>query len=224
MTDEHTGERTEAAVQTDRPEALSQEQNDGNNAAEEQHVPLSALQAERQQRQQLQENMKVLQDHLSLLQSNNSQQSSQQDDNMGLSEDDVLTVGEAKKFLQNYSKEQKLALEELKISQQYPDYNEVVRNYLPEVLKEDPDLKQVITNAPNPYKTAYYIAKRSDSYLKNKRKSERSPEAKEAVQNLKRPGNLSSVGSGISGSAHQGYKEMNEDQFRKLMNKNLGYS
>lgn len=217
--DLQTGDYTEAAVQTDTDDAMTQEQQQEN-----QTVPLSALQQERQQRQKLQEDLQLLKDHMSLLQSNQAAQSKKKDDFEDLTDNDVLTVGEAKKFIQNFSKEQQLAVEELKISQQYPDYSEVVRNYLPEVLKNDPDLKDVITNAPNPYKAAYYLAKRSDGYLKNKRQSSRSKEAKEAVENLQRPGTLSSVGTGVSGTASKGYKTMNDADFRKLMNKNLGYS
>lgn len=213
-----TGEIAEAAVQSENDVTTSVGQ-----VEDAQQVPLSALQAERQQRQQLQENLKVMQDHMALLQANNEAPKKESETFDGLTDNDVLTVGEAKKFMKSFSKDQTLALEELKMSQQHSDYNEVVRNFLPEVLKNDPDLKDMIVNAPNPYKAAYYVAKRSDGYLKKKRHSSRSPEAREAVENLQRPGNLSSVGTGVSGSASKSYKSMSDGDFRKLINKNLGH-
>ncbi|CAB4166733.1 hypothetical protein UFOVP844_48 [uncultured Caudovirales phage] len=207
----------EAAVQPDLsvPQPVPQSQ-------QEQLVPVSALQAERRERQQLQENLKLLQDHVSLLQANQAQVKPQEEF-QNLSDNDVLTVGEAKKFIQNFSKQQNMAVEELKMSQNYPDYNEVVRKYIPEVLKNDPDLKDVIMNAPNPYRAAYYIAKRSDAYLQDKSAQARSPQAQQAIQNLQKPGNLAAVGQGVTGTAGMSYKQMSDKDFAELANKNMGY-
>lgn len=216
--DEHTntGVIAEAAVQSDTVQQQSMQQ------SEEQQVPLSALQAERRERQQLQENMKLMQDHMSLLQANNQKKEEKSEFN-GMSDNDVLTVGEAKKFMQSFTRQQELAVEELRMSQSNKDYDEVVRKYLPEVLKTDPDLKDVIMSAPNPYKVAYHLAKRSDSYLKDKSTESRSPEAKQASHNLNRPGNLSSVGSTSASSQASGYKNMSEKDFKALAAKNRGF-
>lgn len=207
----------EAAVQPDLsvPQPVQQTQ-------QEQLVPVSALQAERRERQQLQENLKLLQDHVSLLQANQVQPKPQDEFN-NLSDSDVLTVGEAKKFIQNFSKQQSLAVEELKMSHSNPDYNEVVRKYLPEVLKTDPYLKDVIMNAPNPYQAAYHLAKRSDAYLQDRSMQARSPQAQQAIQNLQKPGNLASVGQGVTGTAGMTYKQMSDKDFAELANKNMGY-
>lgn len=213
-----TGVNVEAAAQPD----LSVQQ-PVQEAPQEQFVPLSALQAERRERQQLQENVKMMQDHLALLQANQVQQTKKKDEFENLQDNDVLTVGEAKKFVQSLQREQQMAVEELKMSTQHPDYNEVVRKYLPEVLKSDPELVDMIKNAPNPYKAAYFIAKRSDNYLQDQRTQTRSPEAQKATQNLQRAGNLSSAGNGVSGSAAGNYKAMSDGDFQKLVNKNLGY-
>lgn len=212
----NTGVIAEAAVQSD----TGQEQS--NSHSEEQVVPLSALQAERRERQQLQENMKLMQDHMALLQANQKQHE-QKDEFSDRSDNDVLTVGEAKKYIEQLSRQQKMEVEELRMSQTHKDYDEVVRKYLPEVLKEEPDLKDVIMNAPNPYKTAYHLAKRSDAYLKAKSTQNRSPEAKQAVQNLNRAGNLSSVGSTASSSQASLYKNMSDKEFAELANRNRGY-
>ncbi len=216
-----TGVIAEAAVQPDQNVSQS-----GMQPEQEQMVPVTALQAERRERQQLQENNRILQDHLALLQANAPKQASeaQQGEFSGLSDSDVLTVGDAKKFMNQFSHQQNLAVEELKMQTTNPDYNEVVRKYLPEVLKTDPELKDVIMNAPNPYKAAYFIAKRSDGYLQEQRLQKRSPEAQQAVHNLQRPGNLSSVGQGVSGTAASNFKSMSDKDFMTLANKNLGYT
>jgi len=213
----NTGVIAEAAVQSDGSQQQSMEQ------TQEQVVPLSALQAERRERQQLQENVKLMQDHMALLQANNQKTQDKPSEFSGMSDNDVLTVGEAKKFMQQFTRQQELAVEELRMSQSNKDYDEVVRTYLPEVLKQDPDLKDVIMNAPNPYKAAYHLAKRSDSYLKHKSNESRSPEAKQAVQNLNRPGNLSSVGSTSASSQASGFKTMSDKDFKALADKNRGY-
>lgn len=213
----NTGVSAEAAVQSDGSQQQSMQQ------PEEQLVPLTALQAERRERQQLQENMKLMQDHMALLQANNQKPQEKPSEFSGLSDNDVLTVGEAKKFMQTFTRQQELEVAELKMSQSVKDYDEVVRNYLPEVLKADPDLKDVILNAPNPYKAAYHLAKRSDSYLKAKSNESRSPEAKQAVQNLSRPGNLSSVGSTSASSQASGYKQMSDKEFKALADRNRGF-
>ncbi len=215
MDNMQTGEIAEAAVQTDMNAQQSMTQSE-----QEQLVPVSALQAERRERQQLQENLKVMQDHLALLQANQTQQKPK-DEFADLSDNDVLTVGEAKKFISGFQRQQQMAVEELKMAQAHPDYNDVVRKYLPEVLKSDPDLKEMIMNAPNPYKAAYYLVKRSDSYLQDQRASQRSPEAQKAVQNLQKVGNLSAVGQAPAGSAANTYKNMSDADFMKLANRYL---
>lgn len=217
MDNTQTGATAEAAVQPDLNVQQPMQQPET-----EQMVPVAALQAERRERQQLQENIKVMQDHLALLQSSQAQQQTKpKDEFSGLSDNDVLTVGEAKKFIQGFQRQQQMAVEELKMAQTHPDYNEVVRKYLPEVLKNDPDLKDVIMNAPNPYKAAYHLAKRSDNYLQDQRAANRSPEAQKAVHNLQKPGNLSAVGQAPAGAAHSNYKTMSDAEFMKVANRHL---
>jgi hypothetical protein len=215
-----TGVFAEAAAQPDLTQSQPVQQDQP-----EPMVPVAALQAERRERQQLQENLKLLQDHVALMQANQAKQPAQsQDEFSGLNDHDVLTVGEAKKFISSFQRQQQMAVEELKIAQQHPDYSEVVRKYLPHVLKDDPDLKDVIMSAPNPYKAAYYLAKRSDAYLQEQRNTQRSPEAKQAAANMHRPGNLSSVGQSVPASQSSPWKQMSDADFMKTVNKNMGYS
>ncbi len=160
---EYTGEQ-------EHVEAAAQPANDHDTgqavAQDEERVPLSALQAERRQRQELQQNMKMLQDHLELIRANQqgSTKKKQEDQFSELQDDDVLTVKEAKKFMESIQQNYQTSIEELKMQQAYPDYAETVQQYLPDVLKENPDLRDDIQRAKNPYKLAYFLAKKSDQY------------------------------------------------------------
>lgn len=214
--DQNTGVITEAAVQ-------SVEQISEAAPMQEQTIPLSALQAERQQRQQLQEQLRMMQDHVDLLRANATQQQPKQPHiEENLADDDVLTVGQAKKFVTQLNQQHKAEVEELKMATQYPDYAETVKKYLPEVIKENPELRDVIMSAPNPFKTAYILSKKSDSYMKEKG-LQRSPEAQKVVQQQQRAGNLSATGSASPASAVSSWKNMSDADFAKHVNKHLGY-
>ena len=185
-------------------------------------VPVTALQAERRERQQLQEQMRMLQDHVSLMQANNSNQAPKQDDYAGLSDDDVLTVGEAKKFLGKIENNYKTSVAELSAQQKYSDYNDVVTKYLPDVIKKNPALKTTLQNDENRYELAYFLAKNSDSYRGANHEVKKSTEAQRIVENGQRAGNLSAVGSVGSQSPVSNIKAMSDSDFMKMANRNLG--
>jgi len=186
---------------------------------QEQVVPLSALQAERHQRQQVQDQLRMMQDHIELLKSN-SQKAPTIDES--LADDDVLTVGQAKKFVTQLNKEHKGEVEELKLAQQYPDYADTVKKYLPELIKENPELREVIMAAPNPYRAAYTLAKKSDAYLKD-RGAVKSPEAQKVQAQQQRAGSLSAVGTPSASTSAGGWNRMSDQEFMAAVHKNLGY-
>ena len=184
-------------------------------------VPVSALQAERANRQQLQEQVKMLQDHVALVQAN--QRQAPQEPVSNLSDDDILTVGEAKKYISQMQQNYQMSVEELRAQQKYQDYNEVVSTYLPEVINKNPALKSTLQNDPNKYELAYFLAKNSESYRDANKRTKKSAEAQRMVDNSNRAGNLSSVGSTAPKSQVAAYKHMSDDEFMKMANKNLGY-
>lgn len=190
---------------------------------EEQNVPLAALQSERAQRQELQDELKMMKDHVSLLQATNAQQKAPQpkgefDD---LDEGDVLTVGQAKSFLSKMNKQYQMSIEELKMTQKHPDYQEVITKYLPEVIKNNPGIRQTLETSQD-YELAYYLAKNSDNYRGEKGKVKKSADAERIIQNSKQAGSLSSAGSTTPISQARRYKDMPAADFRALVNKNLG--
>jgi len=191
---------------------------------EPQQVPLSALQSERAQRQQKEQENQMLRDNMALLQANMQQRQQlqqTQDEFSGLSENDVLTVGEAKKFLSNFTRQHQLSIEELRMTQKYPDYQETVSRYLPEILKANPEIYETLKTTQN-YELAYYLAKNSDTCKSENKKRKINADAERIVQNSSKTGSLSSVGSASPISQTKRYREMSDEDFMKEVNRNLG--
>lgn len=189
----------------------------------ERQVPLDALQAERAERQKLQDELRMMRDHLSLMQANQSRpQETPKDDFDGLSEDDVLTVKDLKKALSQKEQQFQMTIQELKMTQKYPDYQEIVTQYLPDVLKQNPGLRDTLAKSQD-YELAYYLAKNSDSFKKNHKQTKKNADAERIVQNANRAGSLSSVGQTSPISEAKRYKDMSDDDFKKQVQKNLGY-
>lgn len=191
--------------------------------SKEQYVPLTALQSERAQRQRMEEELRMIRDHLTLLQANQVQQQAQPKDEFeGLSDSDVLTVGEAKKFMQQFNRQYQMSIEELRMTQKYPDYQEVVTKYLPEVLKANPSLRGTLQQTQD-YELAYYLAKNSDSYKGENRKVKMNADAERIVQNSQKAGSLSSMGATTPISHAKRYKDMSDSDFMKEVHKNMGH-
>jgi hypothetical protein len=194
-------------------------------SGESKNIPVEALQAERQERQRLQDELKVIKDHLSLLQSNREYQQQApkpKDEFDGMSDDDVLTVGEFKKALQSKEKQYQMNLEEVRMTQKYPDYTETITKYLPEVLKQNPGLQKSLAQTQD-YELAYYLAKNSDSYKTEHKKVKKNADAERIVQNANKAGSLSSVGHTSPINEARRWKDMSDSDFKKAMQKNLGY-
>lgn len=216
---EFSGESTEAAALPSNVQQEAQPEQQ----QQDQMVPLSALQSERAQRQAKEQEAQMLRDHVALMQANQSQQRQQpKDDFEGMSETDVLTVGEAKKFMNQFNRQYQLSIEELRMTQKYPDYQETVTRYLPEVLKDNPRIQDSL-KATQDYELAYYLAKNSDAYKAENKKRKISADAERIVQNSQKTGSLSSTGAASPISQVRRYKDMSDGDFMKEVNRNLGY-
>lgn len=191
-----------------------------NNEEQQQTVPLSALQAERTQRQQMQDELRMIKEHLALNQANQSPPK-QKDAFDGLEDGDVMTVGEFKKLTSGLTNQFKMSIEELKMAQKHPDYQEVITKYLPDVLKTNPGLKSSLQKTQD-YDLAYYLAKNSDMYRKENKKSKQSADAQRLVENSQKAGSLSSLGATSPISQAKRYKDMPDKEFRELVAKNMG--
>jgi hypothetical protein len=211
----------EAAAPVDNVQSESQDsvENKENN-----NVPLEALQAERAQRQNLQEELRVIKDHIALMQTQQYTQKPQEskEEMDGLADDDVLTVGEAKKYLSKMNQQYQMSIEELKMVQKHPDYQDVVSKYLPEVIKQNPSLRKTLQDSQD-YELAYYLARNSESFKKANKKMKKSADAERIVQNAQEAGSLSSMGSTTSMNQARKYKEMSDEEFSKIVNRNMGH-
>lgn len=213
----------EAAVppQAEANEAQQGQQPNASSATE-QNVPLSALQSERAKRQQMEEELRMIKDHLALSQVNQSQAAQKKPDEFeGLEDSDVITVGEFKKLTGRLASQFKMTIEEMRIAQKYPDYQQVVTKYLPDVLKNNPGLRNTLQQSSD-YELAYYLAKNSDSYRDENKRTKKSADAQRIVENSQKAGSLSSTGSASPISQAKRYRDMSDDEFRELVSRNLG--
>lgn len=186
-------------------------------------VSASVFNEQKQQNESLQQELRLIKDHLSLLQANQSRAPEKKvDDFEGMADDDIMTVGQFKNVAQKYNTQLRMSVEELKISQKYADYQEVVTKYLPEVLKQNPSLYNSLQQTQD-FELAYYLAKNSESYKTQHKTAKRNADAEKIVKNASQSGTLSSVG-GVSGlQATKKYKDMTDAEFKSEIAKNLGY-
>jgi hypothetical protein len=213
----NTGEISEAAAHP-APDFVEQAPQDHSH---EEKGLVSALQAERQQRQHLQEQIQMLNEQVSYLHNQNAtpKQKNPLDE---VADDDLLTVGMGKNYTSSLMKQFKDEVEELKISMRHPDYPQTVKKFLPKLLEKNPNLRNVITKADNPYETAYYLATHSEDYIREKAVA-RTPEAQKILDQQNRTGNLSSTGTTAPKGQVSAYKNLSDKEFKTLVNKNLGY-
>lgn len=107
-----------------------------------------------------------------------------------LSDDDVPTYGDLKRELRGIKDENTKVLNklrELETRGRYDDYEETIQQYLPDVLKEDPELAEAIQNNPAMHKLAYRLAKSSDRYHESRLAKVNQPQVDRIVENTTRP-------------------------------------
>lgn len=216
-------ERVEAAVPAEDASSNNESERPEVEQSGEQNVPLSALQSERAQRQSLQEELRVIKEHLNLTMAQQSQgtQEKKKEYLDSLEDTDVLTVGDFKKISSNLTKQFNMTIEELKMVQKHPDYQEVIMKYLPDLLKQNPSLQQSLQKTQD-YELAYYLAKNSDAYKAENKKVKKSADAQRIVENSQKAGSLSSMGATSPISQARRYRDMDDKEFESLVSRNLG--
>lgn len=216
-----TGDQIEEAAAL--PPEVEQTPVEAEQPVEEERVPLSALQAERAERQKVKDELKQMREYMSLMARQQAKpEKAPEDEFSKYSEDDVITYGDLQKLLGKKEQQYQMSIKELKMIQKYPDYEQVVTKYLPEVLNQQPGLRTTLEQTQD-YELAYYLARNSDAYKSENRKAKKSADAERLVQNANKAGSLSSVGQTAPISAAKRYKTMSDADFKKEMNKNLGY-
>lgn len=206
----------------DSPSVEMADSNQGNEEMGQRQVPLEALESERAKRQQREDELRMMRENMALLMAQQQPKQKAEEDFSGLSDDDVLTVKEFKQWFGKEKQQMQMSLQELRMTQKYPDYEEVVTKYLPEVLKENPGLRNTLQES-NDYELAYFLAKKSDQYQSSHKKQKRNADAERIVQNANRAGSLSSVGQTSPINEAKRYRDMSDAEFRQLANRNLGH-
>jgi len=190
-------------------------------ALQERQVPLAALESERAQRQQIQDELKIIKENLTLMQMRQNQPPPVQEPI--INDDDVMTHGEFKKAAHQFQSQIAGQLNEMQMSKKFPDYDEVVRKYLPEIIKDDPSIATTLDNSKD-YNLAYRLAKTSEGYRRDHTKIQKNSDAQRILSNSEQTGSLSSVGGTSPISMVKRYKDMSDTDFLKEMAKNVGHA
>lgn len=211
MTEEYTEQPTGENVEAAAPQQQQQDQN---------MVPVDALQAERRERQRMQEELEAIRNHVSMMASQN--QPKEKDPMDEANDDDILTVGEAKKYIKSLDSNYRTSIEEMKFAQEHKDYQEVIQKYLPEVIKKNPRIKKSLSETQD-FALAYELAKNSEAYRRDHFEKKPHQDAQRIVENSQKAGNLSQVGSTAPANQARSYKTMSDQEFMREVQKNLGY-
>lgn len=138
----------------------------------------------------------------------------------GLSEDDIITVGDTKKVVNKLARKvakeiieensRKMAIE--KVPHQHADFNEVIK-LVDDYVKENPAAEQAILASPNPRLTAYQLVKSSTIYqqrignVEDKKKN-----AEKVMANMNKPSSSQSIGTTSPLNEVGRYERMTKDR------------
>ncbi len=162
----------------------------------ERQVPLSALEAERQKRQERDEENRYLRElamqQKAQLDSMQPKQTRTQDD----SDEDLVNKRDLKEFKSQLSKEDlaqmKRDISEESFKEANPEAIRQINMHLKEIIERKPWLAETIERAPNRYSRAYEIVQ--DYAPAIAAKQNKADDAKRIVENSKKPGNPTTVG------------------------------
>ncbi len=213
MEEMNSGEEMEAAA----PESNESMVDETQAQEDSKVVPLEALEDERHKRQELAGQVELLKNHMNLLAA--GQQKPQAEQTLSEDDDDILTVGQARKGMAKIEQDFQSRVSELEFASKHPDYNEVIQKYLPEALKEEPYWSTVLT--PSSFAQAYSLAKKSEAYKKDHGKRKRNADAEKMVANSQRSGSLSSVGGAASGNGQPDWLNMPKAEFDRRRFENV---
>jgi hypothetical protein len=201
--------------------APEQEGNPPEQQEEGKSVPIADFESEKALRQQAQDDLRLFRESFAANTAQQRQETQTAKSSVPeLDDTDVLTVGDYKKSAREIASSFGGRLSELEMSIKHDDYNDVVTNFLPDVLKENPALRNTLQNTQD-HALAYYLGKSSDRYRKEAAKNKMSSDAKRIVENSEASGSLSSIGGTSSASPGSRYLHMSDEDFIKESNKHL---
>lgn len=144
------------------------------------------------------------------------QQAPKQQEDTG-SDDDLLTRAEMKRMLQEKEAQIGATLNELRIQNQYRDFNDVVnKDNLSEITNNYPGLGEAIMSSKDPNLIAYVIGKNSERYRSKSQSQQQNADAKKIIANSQKPGASATASSGGGAlSKADFFMNMSDEDFEK---------
>lgn len=105
-------------------------------------------------------------------------------------DDDIPSYGDIKKTNRQLKAELgrlNAKLDNIEMRSRANDYDSVIKEYLPDVLKDDPDLAEDIQRSPRLGKLAYRLAQASPRYHEARLSKQRAPDTQTMSDNANRP-------------------------------------
>jgi len=171
-----------------------------------QTVPVDVIQQLRDELNDLKQENELYKQQLYQTQQSPASQEVTQDD-IG-DDDDIITKGELKKLIAQQAQQQQALIAEMQAKSRHPDYEEVIRNNLPKVLKDNPMLLQ------DPYETAYAVAKALSEKTEEGRQK-----AEKIIKNATQPKSAETMGSAAAVSDTDRILTMSDEEFNDYVNK-----
>lgn len=111
-------------------------------------------------------------------------------------DDDVITVGQAKKILDVNRDAQRKVSDDTRFLAENPDYKQVIDTYLPKVIKIDPSKAETIKDSRRPYATAYKFCKDMQKVIEAQEKSGKEKEVETVIENANKVKTAAGAGAG----------------------------
>lgn len=186
--------------------------------AQEQNVPVHVVQSIREELQEIKRHNKYLEQQLS-----SRPQAYEEDDDEDIDDDTPITGAELKKIrqrdqerfqamIQNQERALSLKQQVSEAKKELPDYDQVVKTYLPEMLRSKSWAQQAIESADNPALEAYEIAKMHPNFRAHK------PSHAEKAEKISKNASYPRAATRSSGApsriiSPQSVKDMSRDDF-----------
>lgn len=182
-----------------------EESSDAANQKEEENVvPVSAIKGIRNELNELKNVNKNLTDQVELYKANASQSpqpKKEENEFEELDGEDILTFDQVKTMVRGIESKYSTELQKLSMGQVDSDYEGVIKEHLPLLLKENPDLTDAIRQSKNPLKLAYSLACMNPNFKKGETETKSNPvetDIDKIIANAKKPGAVSGVSGGAS--------------------------
>ena len=172
-------------------------------------VPLSVVQSVREELKNARDQAALYRRQLELVRNNAAPGPGVLD---GMADDAPLTVGEAKKALQGQAKQIKALASQLSFAAANPGFAKTIKEHLPQVLKSNPGLMDVIRYSGNPLAAAYSIARLSPS-MQGGAQGDVASQMQRILANSEKPGSASAAAGGAGISAASRIAEMSDGEF-----------